>query len=190
MADDSITYSYLISLTLPFAAAAIEFVLHLLVGRYIIKTGTIISTMVAYTLGLLVLAGLQFGIFRNGELPLGEVLGLFGANFVLYSAMAFLFFAFVNIGESSVRIRLLCELASAPEGMDQDTLTAHYNVDHIIQIRIDRLLKSGEMVCRDNRYYFTGNPRMLLIAKRTQRIQRMLLGRESFDQSLVLSKIE
>jgi hypothetical protein len=190
MVDDLQALSYGISLAIPFIAALCEFVLHLLVARYFIKRGTIISTLVAYTCGLLIMAAMEIWFLNSGRLAAWEVVGLSGVNFILYSAMAFSFFSFVNIGESSVRIRVLRELAAAPEGLDKETLLARYNVDHIIQIRVDRLLTSGEMICCENRYYYTGRPKMLLVAKGSQALQRLLLGKQSLDPTLLIPENE
>ena len=56
--------------------------------------------LVAYCLALLVLCGLEFRVQELSPLPLGEALALAAVNFVIYSGLAFLYFSFVNIGET------------------------------------------------------------------------------------------
>ena len=171
---------YLSQMRLPFIALFCEIALHLLISRFWIRRGTIISTLIAYGICLLLLAVLQNQTLSNQLLPMHTVLSLSAVNFIFYSAMAFFYFSFVNIGESSVRIRILREISDSQNGVSQAELLRRYNVDHMIQARIERFLSSGEMVLRKDRYYYSGKPKMLLVAKTCQKIKKLLLGKESF----------
>ncbi len=175
---------YIAQITIPLGVLFFEILLHLGISRFWIKKGTILSTMIAYNLGVLLLFYAEFRFHQYAYLILSETLALTLVNFVFYSALAFFYFSFVNIGETSVRIRVLRELAASSEGISTEELLKRYNVNHIIQMRVDRMLNTGEMIKKDDRYYYSGKPKMFLIAKTCQRLKVLLLGKRSFDSRL------
>jgi hypothetical protein len=165
-------------IALPILTLVFEIMAHLLICRFLIKKGTVKSTLFAYFIGLFMLLGL--------EMRFSVPLALDIANFVIYSASAFLYFSFFNIGETSVRIRILRELAQAPSGLSAEELIEKYSVQTMINARIERMLANGEMLLRGGRYYYSGHPKFLILAKRCQALQRLILGQQSFDPSLVI----
>lgn len=172
-------------LTVPIASSVAYVSLHILFSRFIIKKGTIQVTLVTYFIGLLFFIFFQSSKNIDLKLPSTEIIGLFMSNFFLYSGSAFLYFCFVNIGETSVRIRILRELSSNSSAISRADLAGKYSVDHVIDGRLERMISSGEIFIEDGRYYFSGKAKMLLLAKACQRIKKLLLGQKSFDVQVV-----
>jgi hypothetical protein len=118
-----------------------------------------ISTSIGFLL-LLVLSALQL----QGA-PVDEIRDLCGyglANLVIFLGLAYLFFNWVHIPVASVRLRVLHEIELNP-GLNRAEILNQYNAKKIIEIRLERLLSSGQIVAREGRY-FTGRKRILYIA--------------------------
>ncbi len=75
--------------------------------------------------------------------------------FILYMVASCAYFMGVfGLLATSVRIRLLCEVAAAGEqGVTWDQLLRKYNKRMIIKKRLERFVASGEVVLRDRKYY-------------------------------------
>jgi hypothetical protein len=98
-----------------------------------------------------------------------------------YSALGYCYFHFVNLGETARRIRLLRELSESKNGLSVNEILERYNAKEIIENRLNRLLKSGQVVYKNNRYYI-GKPVMLFMSKMILFAKRFILGKSSeFD---------
>src|SRR4051812_48082162 len=101
------------------AATALNLVAHLvayrLTGRYVR------SAIVGFAAGLIVLAICEVLRFTAPPVGLMEGLVSLAGDLAIYGCAAFLFFNFINAGESSIRLRILREL----RGMERPlTVTA------------------------------------------------------------------
>jgi predicted transcriptional regulator len=102
-------------------------------------------------------------------------------NIASYSALGYCYFHFVNLGETARRIRLLSELNESKNGLSVDEILQRYNAKEIIENRLSRLLKSGQVIHKDNRYYI-GKPVMLFMSKMIVLAKLFILGKSSeFD---------
>jgi len=95
-----------------------------------------------------------------------------------YIALSYSYFNFINLGQTSRRIRILREFKSAPDGLSEEELLERYNSKEIIERRIERLLISKQIIIKNNNYYI-GNPVMLLAAKFLVVLKIILLGKRS-----------
>ena len=102
--------------------------------------------------------------------------GYFLANIMIYSLMGYCFFNFVCLGETSLRVHILTELASSVEGLTYRELQEKYNAKTIMEIRLRRLLANGQIVLKDEKY-FIGKPVMLGMAKTIGIFKKLLFGR-------------
>lgn len=98
------------------------------------------------------------------------------ANLLIYSALGYGYFHFINLGETARRIRILRELYKASEGLAADEILARYNAQQIVTMRISRLLRNGQIVEHAGRYV-VGKPLMLFIARSMAWLKRLLIGK-------------
>jgi hypothetical protein len=141
------------------------------------KIGVVGSLFLGFAAGLVVLlAGEVLVCFRGlGLLADGIALGL--ANFVLFVCCWYFYFHFINIGEASLRIRVLREAARV-SGRPLEDLLAVYNVRTVVETRMLRLVQDGQLVVSGDRYC-AGKPRMVLVAKAFAALRWLLLGEVS-----------
>lgn len=95
-----------------------------------------------------------------------------------YIFLSYSYFNFLNLGETGRRIRLLRELKDAGSGLTYEEIIKCYNREEIILRRLNRLLKTRQIVERNNRLYI-GNPIMLIAAQVLVMLKVVLLGRRS-----------
>jgi hypothetical protein len=95
-----------------------------------------------------------------------------------YAALGYCYFHFVNLGETARRIRLLRELHDAGGSLTHEELLIRYSAKEIVDTRLRRLLSTGQIVCREQRY-FIGSPIMMVIARAMVALKILLLGKAS-----------
>lgn len=71
---------------------------------------------------------------------------------MLYGCASFLFFNFINAGESAIRIRILRELSAAGRTLPEADLLEAYNDGEILETRLSRMLGNGQLELVDGRY--------------------------------------
>jgi len=97
-------------------------------------------------------------------------------NLLTYILLSYCYFHFVNLGETARRVRLLRELKVSGCGLTLEEIRSRYNADEILSRRLDRLIKNGQVVLKEERY-FIAKPIMLSIAKTIVFLKRLLLKR-------------
>jgi hypothetical protein len=102
-------------------------------------------------------------------------------NIIIYVALGYCYFVFINLGETARRIRILRELFDAPEGLSLDEILRRYNAQEIIERRLQRLLKNNQIIVKNDIYYI-GKPIVLWMARIVVAFKFILLGKKSeFD---------
>ena len=96
----------------------------------------------------------------------------------IYLALSFLAYSFVQLGQTSIRIRMYAEIAAKPSGMSLEEMNKEYDDKALMRARIQRLIESGDIVKKDGRY-FVGRKRFLYIANIVFAAKPILLGRAS-----------
>ena len=99
-------------------------------------------------------------------------------NLSLYVCLGYLFFYVVNTGESSLRVRILREIAQARDGISEQALLKAYNERVILESRLQRLLRGGRAVRQRDRYVLRA-PGLVLMAKFFRALKQFLLRRSS-----------
>lgn len=87
------------------------------------------------------------------EAPVSAWLATGMPNAVICVFLAYSYYHFFNLGETGRRIRLLRELATAPEGLTEAELMARYTADEVVERRLRRMEESGAIEIRDGRVY-------------------------------------
>jgi hypothetical protein len=136
------------------------------------------SIVEGFLAGAIVFALLE-PIFLRGHLPHinSFILALF-VDFPTYLALSYCSYSFVQLGQTSIRIRMYSEIASSPNGVSVAELNAQYDDAGLLRVRIQRLTEGGDIVLRDGRY-FIGRRRFLQVSNILFAGKRFLLGRES-----------
>lgn len=140
------------------------------------RLGVVVSLFLGFLVGLAVLVlGQGLALFRAGG-ALADNLALGLANGVLFVSLWYFYFHFINIGEASLRIRVLRE-ATRFSGRPMADLLAVYNVRTVVSTRLERLLQDGQLVILKEGRFGAGKPRMVLVAKIFSFLRWLLLGR-------------
>jgi hypothetical protein len=141
------------------------------------SVGVVASLFVGFAAGALVgmVGELYLLIWGQGRAADNLCLGL--SNAVVFVCCWYFYFHYVNIGEASLRIRILREVG-AVGGCAPEQLLAVYNSRIVVETRMKRLVTDGQLLVSDGRYY-AGKPRMVLVAKAFSALRWLLLGRAS-----------
>ena len=108
--------------------------------------------------------------------PRGEALGRAFLALASFAALGYCHFHFVNLGETARRIRLLRELKIAGGALSHAELVARYGAREVVERRLARLVGTGQIVRRGDRYYAAGSA-VAAMAACMLRLKKLLLGR-------------
>ena len=123
------------------------------------------------------LSGFGMGAFVMVLTSTAAPLGVAILNALTYLALGFGYFNFVNLGFTSVRVRLLRELLDChPGGMTRPEIVKKYGATEILGARLDRLTSTGQLIRTQDRYY-TGKRGVLLIARVFDLLRWLVRGR-------------
>jgi hypothetical protein len=78
--------------------------------------------------------------------------GLWLTSATTYIALAFGFWAFLNLNMTSLRIRMLREMLHAKRNMTRAELLDRYSPDEFLRRRLARLERSGQLMIKDGGY--------------------------------------
>ncbi len=143
--------------------------------RCIARCGLLTSILLGFFSGLLGLGAIEVHL-RVAAVDRSPAATL--TNVVIYLALCYCYFHFINLGETARRIRMLRELYDSHDGLTTGEILERYNANEIVDKRLQRLISNRQVVYRDGRYTI-GNPLMLFIAKAIVSVKMVLLGRGS-----------
>ena len=175
-------FDYLLALS-PVAGLAMNAISLIVLFRFRPATGLLRSEYAGFAAGaavvvLLNVLAAQYGPHRGSASLAGHGL----ITLMSYGALGYCHFHFVNLGETARRIRLLRELYDAGGSLLRKELLARYNAREVVERRIARLVNTGQMVHRGQRYYI-GNSAVVTIARAMVGLKVLLLGKKSeYDQ--------
>lgn len=158
---------------LPVISFILNVICQIFCARYIKSLGLLKSIFFGCIFGLIIIFAIVF-IYLSDRVNLSQII----YSIVNYGALSYCYFHFINLGETARRIRLLRELIDSKDGLSVQEILERYNAKEIIEKRLGRLIKSGQIIFRDGRYYI-GKPIMLLIANIIISLKLIILGRKS-----------
>ena len=141
----------------PLLALVADVALHVVfanIGRPGKHLGPVI---LAFSGGLLALlaftyTGLQFVAHTRRDQAAFVVL-----NAGAYGALGYCYFTFVNLTATSLRMRLLRELLkSTAPSLSTTALSSGYQAREVLDVRLDRLVKWGQIAVKNKRYVLQG----------------------------------
>ncbi len=121
--------------------------------RYFLKQGLLKSVFFGFGIGLLVLFLLEFRVYWAINFSLKEFVASTAVDLITYISLGYCYFHFINLGETARRIRILRELKDSGEGLTLNEFLARYNAQEIFENRISRLLKNGQIILVNGKYY-------------------------------------
>lgn len=165
----------------PFAALAVMVIVQGMLMRVARRKAFYRSVIAGFLAGLIVLAVLQVALAHHlGELRARCVL-LVAANPAVYLGLAYAFFNFINLGQSSIRIRVFRECRQRGGFITHDDLRAIYDENAIRDGRLERLTRGGHIALDKGRWRLA-NSRLVAVAVSVAAIKLLVLGRTSqFD---------
>jgi hypothetical protein len=158
----------------PIGALAINVIAQIIAFRRHRGTQFFRSIVVGFAAGFLALVTAQL-LFPPGATRTQAWCNALLVNVPIYGALSYCFFNFANLGQSSVRIRIYARIAAAANGVSLAELSSEYNEASLMQMRLQRLLESGDLVENDGRYLL-GRRRFVPVAHAIFGIKRFVLG--------------
>lgn len=144
------------------------------VYRLLRAEGRLFKSQIAGT----VIGGLVLALFLSsapGAAPSADVAI---ADALLYAVFCYVYFHWNNMGETARRIRMLRELAAAPDGLTFDEMVARYSAREILERRLERLTAAGQITETDGRLVLTSRT-VLMSARLVGRAKQIVFGGRS-----------
>ena len=113
-------------------------------------------------------------------LPAAELAGQLAVNLMTMALLGYGYFHFVNLGETARRVRILSEVVEAGGSLSLEEVLGRYNARDMVANRLGRLLRNGQVVARDGRY-FIGRRSVLRMARAMEWV-RSILGMSRRDR--------
>lgn len=161
-----------IEIIIPIVGLAVNVIVQILSFRYFVRQSLMRSIIFGFISGLCGVILLAAGIPAGIKSGFWDVMIL---HVLSYIALGYCYFHFINLGETALRIRIMRELREAPQGLSLDELLARYGTKEIIDRRISRLQRNGQIIAKGNKYYLR-SPTMLIMAKSILALRYILLG--------------
>jgi hypothetical protein len=178
--DDSLA-----ALGSPIVALAVNVLTHVAVFRLRRGAHYFRSIVEGFLVGGLALAVIETALVVRSPSADRAILALL-VNGPAYAALSYCYYSFVQLGHTSIRIRMYSDIAAQTAGLPVQQIEMEYGETALTQMRIRRLQESGDFVERDGRF-FTGRRRLVHIANIIVGAKRLLLGRTSeFDEQQML----
>jgi hypothetical protein len=136
-----------------------------------------LSIISGFAAGLVVFALLEIAVLWKEPSSDQIFMALF-VDAPTYAALAYCYYNFVQLGQSSVRIRLYTEISACTDGLAVEEVARQYADDALVRVRLQRLVESGDVRQVDDRY-FAGRRRLVAISKMMFLAKRLLLGKSS-----------
>jgi hypothetical protein len=119
--------------------------------RKVLELRTGYTLVCGFLLGLVIMA---VAVAANvpAAISIADLAGLWATLGLTYVALAFGFWAFLNLNMTSLRIRMLRELLYSEHGMSRAELFCRYSAEEFLWRRLARLERSGDLALVDGRY--------------------------------------
>lgn len=168
-----------IAVAAPVLGAAVNFLCQISLIRLRHGRSLAQSVLEAFAAGAAVTAaGTAVAWLYETPLLLAEGVGLAASMFAAYSSAAFVLFALVNLGDTSLRVRLIGYLLEHPDGLCPAKLLEFHPDTDLIELRVRRMKEAGQVRVDDGRLY----PRfsaLSMVATGISILKWMLYGRRS-----------
>jgi hypothetical protein len=160
----------------PVAGGTMNVAIHLLLARLFSGERLVLVVVGALCAGLVATGAMIGRALAMADLSASDAIGLSASAFVVYLTGSFALFAIVNLGETSLRIRMMRMLLDNPDGIARDDLIASYDDRALIRVRLQRLRDNVQARVVDDIYY--SRPSFMFFgAAGIRLLQRIVYGR-------------
>ncbi len=169
----------LINVLLPIMGLSINVVTQIMSFRVFSGLGLLKSVFFGFIAGIIGMLGLEITLLPHVSMELSVTgLPLLFTNLIIYGALGYCYFHFINLGETARRIRIVCELHNADTGLTLSEILERYNSRKMVDLRIKRMLNIGQVLCHDGAYII-GKPFLLFISRIILIMKFLILGKTS-----------
>ena len=170
-----------VNVSIPIISLMVNVIVQITALRRIVSLGLLKSIYVGFLAGATCVLVVDSLIFFYLPIFFADWVFNIITNLIIYSALGYCYFHFINLGETARRIRILREIYDSGGSLSIDEILEKYNAKEIREKRLSRLLNNQQIVYKDGRY-FIGNPTFLFIARAIVIMKLILLGKKSeFD---------
>jgi hypothetical protein len=160
-------------LAAPLLGAFVNALSQIALGR-LLAGGHLFSIIVAaFVIGCVLTVSITLWALSGDQLATLESGALFLCVTIIYLASSFILFAIVNLGETSLRIRMLDKLMDKPLGLTKDDLIADYDDSALINVRLQRLKDKGQVTFVNGVFY--AKPSLLFLAASVVRLLKTII---------------
>jgi len=168
-------------LLIPLLSVLVNLLVQVFSFRYWKGSNYFLTIMLGFGVGLAAFIVMET-LFLWEDFSTDLLLTALLVNTPIYICLAYCYYSFIQLGQTSIRIRLYAEIASKQDGLSAEEVAKEYSDDSLIAVRIQRLVESGDLIDR-NGAFFIGRRRLPLIGDILFAAKRFLLGKTSeFDQ--------
>lgn len=132
----------------------------------------------AFSLGGVALVAGEAFLVASNDMAVDRLILALAVNLPTYICLSYCYYNFVQLGQTSIRIRMYSEIAERESGVMLSEMEQEYSEEGLTEVRLQRLIESGDMIVRDNTY-FIGRKRLLLITKIIFVAKHFLLRKKS-----------
>lgn len=168
--------NYALLVLAPILGMMINILVHVAVSRFNQGRGQIKCLILGFVFGLIGVLILSLAAYYRQVNNLDFVAYLL-SGCIAYSALAYVYFHFININIASLRIRILREVIDCPGGLTREGILSYYNVEKMLDNRIDRLVDSNQLVEKQEVYYLGFNRTFLILFWFFEALKFIFLGR-------------
>jgi hypothetical protein len=140
------------------------------------KMSLLRSVYFGFAYGSLFLSCFALYAYFRFRMDTQDYLGLLFSGLLTYGCLAYCYFHFINLGETARRIRILREIHDSKDGLTYEEILQRYNAKMILEIRVKRLIDSGQIELRGGAY-FIRTPVVLLFSRMILRMKKLLYGK-------------
>jgi hypothetical protein len=175
-AADARLAAYYWLLAAPVAGSVVNVTAQLVLARVMSGQRLLMLIVVAFGIGLAATAALTLFALRLAEVTALDACALSASVLFVYGAAGLVLFALINLGETSLRIRMMRRLLDTPGGMRREELVAGYDDRALVAVRLQRLQEKAQARVVDGTYY--PRPSFLFTAAAIVRLlKRIVYGR-------------
>jgi|FEC22Drversion2_1045045.scaffolds.fasta_scaffold00873_7 hypothetical protein len=163
-------------LVAPVAGTVVNIFAQLILARVMSGQRLLLLIVIAFAIGLAVTATVAFWALRLGEVALFDGIALGTSVLLIYGAAGLVMFALINLGETSLRIRMMKLLREAREDITREQLIADYDDAALVAVRLKRLEdKAQARVVAD--VFFPRRSLLFMASAMVRLMKRIVYGR-------------
>lgn len=168
--------NYVLLVLAPVLGMIINIAVHVIVSRFNRGRSQIKCLILGFVFGLICVVAVSLTA-HSRQIDNLDFFAYLLLDCIAYSASAYVYFHFININVASLRIRILQEVIESPGGLTQDGVLSHYNVEQMLDKRIDRLVASNQLVEKNGIYHLGSNRTFLILFWFFEALKFIFLGR-------------